>query len=155
MPRPDGNSAYANYAGRMPRAYNRGRTMPGRANGPGHVMFRRDLLMDVRLPHSERPPAAVYDKSSARPHVHGRWRIAAIMAAAVVVALALWRLFFLGGSQRSAPPPPPVRVAAAQIRDVTVQEHTIGTIVANNTVQVTSRVEGQLVAAHFKEGDIV
>ena len=77
------------------------------------------------------------------------------MAAAVVVALALWRLFFLGGSQPPAPPPPPVRVAAAQIRDVTVQEHTIGTIVANNTVQVTSRVEGQLVAAHFKEGDIV
>ncbi len=36
-----------------------------------------------------------------------------------------------------------------------MQEHTIGTIVANSTVQVTSRVEGQLVAAHFKEGDIV
>jgi multidrug efflux system membrane fusion protein len=38
---------------------------------------------------------------------------------------------------------------------VTVAERTIGTVVANATVQVTSRVEGQLVTARFKEGDIV
>ena len=52
-------------------------------------------------------------------------------------------------------PPPPVRVELAESHNVTVQERTIGTIVANATVQVTSRVEGQLIAAHFKEGDIV
>jgi len=111
--------------------------------------------MDVRLPHSERPPEAVYDKPLARPYSVGRIRVAAIMLGAAILALAVWRLFFAGGEQRHTMPPPPVRVALAQIRDVTVQEHTIGTIVANSTVQVTSRVEGQLVTAHFKEGDLV
>jgi multidrug efflux system membrane fusion protein len=111
--------------------------------------------MDVRLPHSERPPETVYDKPLVRPHGGGRFRVAAILLGAVILALAAWRLFFAGGGKPPTPPPPPVRVAIAQTRDVTVQEHTIGTIVANNTVQVTSRVEGQLVAAHFKEGDLV
>ena len=111
--------------------------------------------MDVRLPHSERPPEAVFDKPLARRETNTRLRLAGIIAAVLIAALAIWRLFFAGGEQQHAPPPPPVRTATAQIRDVTVQEHTIGTIVANNTVQVTSRVEGQLVAAHFKEGDLV
>lgn len=111
--------------------------------------------MDVRLPHSERPPEAAYDKSLARRGSSGRLRIVAVFVAALIAALAIWRLFFAGERQPPTPPPPPVRVATAQVQDVTVQEHTIGTIVANNTVQVTSRVEGQLVAAHFKEGDIV
>ncbi|HSC19495.1 MAG TPA: efflux RND transporter periplasmic adaptor subunit [Rhizomicrobium sp.] len=111
--------------------------------------------MDVRLPHSERPPEAVYEKPLARPRGGERFRVGAILLGAVILALAAWRLFFAGGGKPPTPPPPPVRVAIAQTRNVTVQEHTIGTIVANNTVQVTSRVEGQLVAAHFKEGDIV
>jgi len=97
----------------------------------------------------------VYGKPLVGPHGRGRFRVTAIMLGAVILALAAWRLFFAGGGKPPTPPPPPVRVAIAQTRDVTVQEHTIGTIVANNTVQVTSRVEGQLVAAHFKEGDLV
>lgn len=118
-------------------------------------MLSRDALMDARLPHSERPPETVYEKPFLQRGHSTRLRMVAIIAAALIAALAVWRLFFAGERQPSTPPPPPVRVATAQIRDVTVQEHTIGTIVANNTVQVTSRVEGQLVAAHFKEGDIV
>jgi multidrug efflux system membrane fusion protein len=118
-------------------------------------MLSRDALMDARLPHSERPPEAVCEKPLVRRGSGARLRVVAIIAAALIVAIAIWRLFFTGERQPPTPPPPPVRVATAQIRDVTVQEHTIGTIVANNTVQVTSRVEGQLVAAHFKEGDIV
>jgi multidrug efflux system membrane fusion protein len=111
--------------------------------------------MDVRLPRSERPPEAVYDKPLVRHGASTRMRMVAIFAAILIAALAMWRLFFAGERQPPTPPPPPVRVATAQTQDVTVQEHTIGTIVANNTVQVTARVEGQLVAAHFKEGDIV
>lgn len=111
--------------------------------------------MDARLPQSERPPQAEYGKPLARRGTHTRLRMAAIAAGALLAALIVWRLFFSGGGHPPPAPPPPVRVALAQVRDVTVQEHTIGTIVANNTVQVTSRVEGQLVSAHFKEGDIV
>ncbi|MGC9953006.1 MAG: efflux RND transporter periplasmic adaptor subunit [Rhizomicrobium sp.] len=51
--------------------------------------------------------------------------------------------------------PPPVIVATAVFRNVTVVEHTIGTVVANSTVQVTARVSGQLMSASFKEGQIV
>jgi multidrug efflux system membrane fusion protein len=36
-----------------------------------------------------------------------------------------------------------------------VVEHTIGTVVANATVAVTARVQGQLVSAHFREGQLV
>ena len=36
-----------------------------------------------------------------------------------------------------------------------VIEHTIGTVVANSTVSVTARVQGQLTKAYFKEGQMV
>jgi multidrug efflux system membrane fusion protein len=49
----------------------------------------------------------------------------------------------------------PVRVAAAEERDMSVVEHTIGTVVANATVAVTARVQGQLVSANFREGQMV
>ena len=60
-----------------------------------------------------------------------------------------------------APPPrrpnlaAPVRVTNVTQRDMAVVEHTIGTVVANSTVQVTARVLGQLTSAHFKEGQLV
>jgi len=49
----------------------------------------------------------------------------------------------------------PVKVGMAVRRDMDVIEHTIGTVVPNSTVQITARVQGQLMAAHFKEGDLV
>jgi multidrug efflux system membrane fusion protein len=50
---------------------------------------------------------------------------------------------------------PPVIVAQAVEKPVTIFERTIGTVVADATVNVTSRVEGELVSAAFKEGDLV
>ena len=49
----------------------------------------------------------------------------------------------------------PVRVANAESRTMAVIEKTIGTVVANSTVQVNSRVQGQMVKAFFKEGQMV
>jgi membrane fusion protein, multidrug efflux system len=49
----------------------------------------------------------------------------------------------------------PVRVTTAVQRDMEVVEHTIGTVVANSTVSVTARVQGQLTKAYFKEGQMV
>jgi multidrug efflux system membrane fusion protein len=111
--------------------------------------------MDVRLPHSERPPEAVDTRPAARRKTNPRAQLMLGIVGAILAALVLWRVFMPGTQGPPPQPPPPVRVAVAQIQNVTVQERTIGTIVANATVQVTSRVEGQLVAAHFKEGDIV
>jgi multidrug efflux system membrane fusion protein len=111
--------------------------------------------MDVRLPRSEQPPEAVYDKPLVRRDARARWRPIAAIVAAVVVALVLWRILAPGQTHVPKQPPAPVRVAIAQTRTVVIQEHTVGTIVANATVQVTAQVGGQLVATHFKEGDVV
>ncbi len=73
-------------------------------------------------------------------------------------------LLVLGGYywwSHRAPPPrrpnlsAPVRVTNAVQRNMAVVEHTIGTVVANSTVQVTARVLGQLTQSHFKEGQLV
>jgi multidrug efflux system membrane fusion protein len=49
----------------------------------------------------------------------------------------------------------PVKVIAAHQRDMAVIERTIGTVVANSSVSVTARVQGQLTKAYFKEGQMV
>jgi multidrug efflux system membrane fusion protein len=125
-------------------------------------MFRRDVLMDVRLPHSERPPEAAYEKpfsrpakASAKPASHTRWRPIAAIVAAILAAFVLWRILAPGQTHAPKQPPAPVRIATARTRNIVIQEHTVGTIVANATVQVTAQVGGQLIATHFKEGDIV
>jgi multidrug efflux system membrane fusion protein len=49
----------------------------------------------------------------------------------------------------------PVRVAKVVRRDMAVVENSLGTVVANTTVQVTSRVQGVVDSAAFKEGQFV
>jgi multidrug efflux system membrane fusion protein len=49
----------------------------------------------------------------------------------------------------------PVHVAPVEVRDMAVVEHTIGTVVANSTVQINARVAGQLIKAFFHEGQMV
>ena len=49
----------------------------------------------------------------------------------------------------------PVKVAMAEQRDMAVIENTIGTVVANSSVSVTARVQGQLTKAYFHEGQLV
>ena len=49
----------------------------------------------------------------------------------------------------------PVIAATAYARDVPVYAQTIGTVMANATVQVRSRIDGQIIAAKFREGQIV
>jgi multidrug efflux system membrane fusion protein len=83
-----------------------------------------------------------------------RWVIAGI--AALILGLVLWH--FLAGllaPAKKAPPAPPVKVARAAQKDVSVAQNTIGTVVSPATVQVTAQVTGKLLAANFKEGDIV
>ncbi len=49
----------------------------------------------------------------------------------------------------------PVKVAPVEVRNMPVVEHTIGTVIANSTVQINARVAGQLVKAFFREGQMV
>ncbi|MGA7676088.1 MAG: efflux RND transporter periplasmic adaptor subunit [Rhizomicrobium sp.] len=84
-----------------------------------------------------------------------RTRLIVIAVAAVAVLSLLLYLLFGGTAKRKVLPPPPVIVATATSRNVTVVEHTIGTVVANSTVQVTARVSGQLMSAGFREGQMV
>ena len=49
----------------------------------------------------------------------------------------------------------PVRVAKVVRRDMPVVEHSLGTVVANTTVNVTARVQGVVDSAEFKEGQFV
>jgi multidrug efflux system membrane fusion protein len=49
----------------------------------------------------------------------------------------------------------PVRVGQVSQATMPVVERTIGTVVANSTVLINTRVQGQLVKAFFKEGQVV
>ena len=82
-------------------------------------------------------------------------RLLWIGAAVVLLFFAAWYGADLLAPKRKGPPPPPVKVAVAQRRDMTVSQNTIGTVVSPAMVQVTAQVTGKLLAANFREGDIV
>jgi len=110
--------------------------------------------MNIRVPHQfETIPASVQGIPAAIRRADSRTRlIASVVGIAAIVAIA-WYLF--APSAKKKDNVPPVIVTTAHRSDVTVVEHTLGTVVANATVQVTARVDGQLLYAGFKEGDIV
>ena len=59
-----------------------------------------------------------------------------------------------GGGQRG-PQAAPVRIATAGVRDVPVVNRTIGTVLANSVVNIKSQIDGPLLTANFKEGQMV
>lgn len=83
-----------------------------------------------------------------------RTRLVLGTAAVLAVLAGIWFLTLPSGSRRM-PPPPPVRVAPVQQRNMAEVEQTIGTVVADATVNVSSRVDGQVASTAFREGDIV
>ncbi|WP_127957821.1 MdtA/MuxA family multidrug efflux RND transporter periplasmic adaptor subunit [Serratia microhaemolytica] len=88
----------------------------------------------------------------------------------MIAAVLIWRHFTPASSATTAAKPaatttrpagrrnapmPPVQVATATAQNVPRYLSGLGTAVAANTVTVTSRVAGQLVAVHFAEGQQV
>jgi len=73
------------------------------------------------------------------------------------IGFVLFRLFAgsAGAEHNRDTGPPPVRVAVAVLRDVPVTVKTIGTVLANMTVEVKSRIDGQILSAPFQEGQLV
>lgn len=117
--------------------------------------MRKD--MNIRLPSSlQSVPSAVQGFPETVRQTNPRTRLI-LSALGVIAVLALaWVVV----SRVTAPPPrkmppPPVRVARVVATNVTAFDQTIGTVVANDTVQVTSRVQGQLESAGFTEGQTV
>lgn len=115
--------------------------------------------MDTRTPRPYDIPADTIPAH--RAGVRARWegtsprfRLIGGIVALLVVGFFAWSLLTPDNVPRELPPPP-VRVAKVWAQPVTIQERTTGTIVANATVQVLSRVEGQVISTPFKEGQIV
>jgi multidrug efflux system membrane fusion protein len=113
--------------------------------------------MNIRYSNSfETIPASVQGVTGAIRRADSRTRLLWGALAVLVIGGLAWLIWnLLSGSSKPPMPPAPVRVTAAQQSNVTVVEHTLGTVVANAMVQVTARVDGQMMSAGFKEGDIV
>src|ERR1044071_8223591 len=97
------------------------------------------------------PVAALAARSRA-----ARWWLGGAALAAVLTAFAY--ITHEQGRPTSAVPQAaaaPVRVAPTTRRDEAVVERTIGTVLANTTVQVTARGAGVIESAAFREGQVV
>src|SRR5512133_3696654 len=97
------------------------------------------------------------EAGAGRPAMFRGWRLWALLAAAAILALAL---FGRGGKKETGANPAggrPVPVVAAQARqgDMPVSLTGLGTVTALSTVTVKSRVDGQLVRVAFTEGQMV
>lgn len=79
------------------------------------------------------------------------------MAVGLLLAFAAYRHFIDKTPSLAAAgyPIAPVRVAKVERRNMAVVEHTLGTVIADATVQIIARVEGMLEAAYFHEGEFV
>src|SRR5580658_7625011 len=112
-------------------------------------------MMDLKLPDTfQTVPTAV--QSFPLAWRRSNWRQRGVVAALIVLVAGAIAWHFWP-SKPAAPPAalPPVRVAIAQQKDVVVAEHTIGTVLAASTVQVTSQVAGQVFSVDFVEGQLV
>jgi multidrug efflux system membrane fusion protein len=111
--------------------------------------------MNIRFPSSDLETVAPSAQSAARPGMSGRTKLILGIAGLLILAFIAWRIVGPLLVHQPAKPLPPVVVQPVTVRDVTVVEHTIGTVVSNATVQVTARVQGQILKAGFAEGDMV
>src|ERR1700761_4450031 len=110
------------------------------------------MNMQVSPPNAERDVPA--HETLAGRHPARRYLIGGIALVAVLGGYYYWSHGGDGPARRPIGAAP-VRVADVVSRDMSVVEHTIGTVVANSTVSVTARVQGQLTKAFFKEGQMV
>jgi len=113
--------------------------------------------MNIRLPEPvQSAPSAARDFPNTVRQTNPRTRLILGVIGVIAVLAVIWFVSHgFGGSATREMPPPPVRVAKVSQRNVTAFEQTIGTIVANATVNVTARVDGQLETAAFTEGQMV
>ncbi|MDE5832436.1 MAG: MdtA/MuxA family multidrug efflux RND transporter periplasmic adaptor subunit [Desulfovibrio sp.] len=80
-----------------------------------------------------------------------------IFGIVIIAGLLSWQFFFSGKEKRTDMNPglPPVRVAKAIAQNVPQFLSGLGTVIPSGDVLVQSRVDGQLMKLHFKEGQRV
>jgi multidrug efflux system membrane fusion protein len=112
--------------------------------------------MNVQINPLQTPPVRGDELDTRDSEKGSRTRTYAFGAVALVLVLGGFWYF----THESVPPvrrnqAPPVKVAAVETGNMPVVEHTIGTVMANSTVQINARVAGQLLKALFHEGQMV
>src|SRR5690349_12100309 len=86
----------------------------------------------------------------------GRGRTFLIGGAALVLALGgFWYFTHETKAPVRRAQAAPVKVATVETGHMAVIERTIGTVMANSTVQINARIQGQMIKAFFKEGQMV
>jgi len=106
--------------------------------------------MDTRTPSQFRQTFERFHYDRFGP----RGRLFFGIAAVAGVLLLGWYLAHRNSGPKG-PPPAPVHVATIHRQNIDIVEHTIGTVLAESTVNITAQVSGQLMVADFKEGQIV
>ncbi len=109
-------------------------------------------------------PGAGQQSAAGQPRPKSRWWVWVIVIGAL--SYAGWHFYSVRAKGQSPDPPTggkgrpanlvvPVVVATAQRADLSIYLNGLGTVTAFNTVTIHSRVDGQLVAVAFKEGQFV
>src|ERR1700690_4112691 len=112
--------------------------------------------MNIRFLQALQGPFPFQSFPTAVARTGPRTRLIASAVALLLVVAVVWYLVASSGSTKArVVPPVTVAVEVAKRQNVQIVEHTIGTILAESTVQLTAQVTGQLLAANFTEGQIV
>jgi multidrug efflux system membrane fusion protein len=109
--------------------------------------------MNVQITPLNTPPVRDDDRDDAPA---GRGRIYVIGGVALALALGgFWYFTHNSAPKARRVMAAPVKVGLVDVRNMSVIERTIGTVLANSTVSVNARIQGQMVKAFFKEGQMV
>src|SRR5665213_263010 len=116
--------------------------------------------MELIAEHSadEPPPAPRLALPPARMSHRSLWIAAIVIASLAAVVIALWlhndRAQAKAATEK-APPAVPVVTGVAHRGDIGVYFTGLGTVTPLQTVTVKTRVDGQLMAVHYKEGQAI
>jgi multidrug efflux system membrane fusion protein len=112
--------------------------------------------MNVQISPLQTPPKRGDELAARESDGGSRGRTIALGTVALAVVMGgFWYFTHTTAPVQRRNMSAPVKVATVEVRNMAVVEHTIGTVVANSTVQINARVAGQLTKAFFNEGQMV
>ena len=110
--------------------------------------------MNVQMPSLQTPLTRDDDRDDDAPAGRGRLYVMGGVALALVLG-GFWYFTHDSAPKARRNLAAPVKVGSVDVRNMSVIEHTIGTVLANSTVSVNARIQGQMIKAFFAEGQIV
>ncbi len=108
-------------------------------------------------PSSHQQPAdSLHCSVATRSRRHWPWVITIGLLVTILIFIRLYAASQDAAAKKAkTPPPTPVTAIAARTGDIPIYLNGLGTVIPLNTVTVRSRVDGQLIEIHFKEGQEV